>query len=69
MCYDVAVELLGNKKLSESTYAAASKMFGEKELVSLIGTVGGFSMTCLTTIAYDCTPPDDVPHRLKPRAA
>ena len=67
--YDVAVELLGNKRLSDATYAAASGMFGEKELVSLIGTVGAFSMTCLTTIAYDCTPPDDVPHRLKLRIA
>ena len=69
MCYDVAVELLGNKKLSNATYAVASGMFGEKELVSLIATCGAFSMTCLTTIAYDCTPPDDVPHRLAKRGA
>ncbi|MGE3877125.1 MAG: carboxymuconolactone decarboxylase family protein [Parvibaculaceae bacterium] len=65
MAYDVAVELLNNRKLSDATYAAAAKLFKEKELVSLIGTVGAFSMTCLTTIAYDCTPPDEVPHRLK----
>ncbi len=65
MAYDVALELLKNHKLSDATYASASKLFNEKELVSLIGTVGQFSMTCLTTIAYDCTPPDDVPHRLK----
>jgi 4-carboxymuconolactone decarboxylase len=65
MAYDVAVELLNNRKLSDATYAAAAKLFNEKELVSLIGTVGAFSMTCLTTIAYDCTPPDEVPHRLK----
>ncbi len=64
MAYDVALELLKNHKLSDATYASASKLFNEKELVSLIGTVGQFSMTCLTTIAYDCTPPDDVPHRL-----
>ncbi len=69
MAHDVAVELLGNKRLSDATWAAASAMFGEKELVSLIGTIGAFTMTCLTTIAYDCTPPDDVPHRLAPRGA
>ena len=69
MAYDVAAELLGEKKLSDATYAAASGMFGQKELVSLIGTVGAFSMTCLTTIAYDCTPPEDVPHRIAPRGA
>jgi 4-carboxymuconolactone decarboxylase len=65
MAYDVAVELLNTRKLSDATYAAAAKLFKEKELVSLIATVGAFSMTCLTTIAYDCTPPADVPHRLK----
>jgi 4-carboxymuconolactone decarboxylase len=64
MAYDIAVELLANRKLSEASYAAAAKMFGEKELVTLIATIGQFSMTCLTTIAYDCTPTDDVPYRL-----
>lgn len=63
--YDVAVELLNNRKLSEATYSDAAKLFGEKELVSVIATVGQFSMTCLTAIAYDITPPDDVPHRLQ----
>jgi 4-carboxymuconolactone decarboxylase len=65
MAYDVAVELLNKRNLSEATYAAAAKLFKEKELVSLVATVGAFSMTCLTTIAYDCTPPADVAHRLK----
>jgi len=64
-CYDVAVEMLNDHKLSDALFANASKLFNEKELVSLIASVGQFSMTCLTTIAYDCTPPDDVPHRLK----
>ncbi len=65
MAYDVAVELLNNRKLSDATYAKASTTFAEAELVALIATVGQFSMTCLTTIAYECTPPDDVPHRIK----
>jgi 4-carboxymuconolactone decarboxylase len=65
MAYDVAVELLGKKKLSEETFSAAAKLFGEKELVSLVATVGQFSMTCLTTTAYDCTPTQDMPHRLR----
>ena len=63
--YDVAVELLRTRRLSDAAYASASKLFNEKELVSLIATIGQFTMTCLTTIAYDCTPPADVPHRLK----
>ena len=65
MAYDVAVELLKSHKLSDATYAKASALYNETELVSLIASVGQFSMTCLTTIAYDCTPPDDVPHRLQ----
>lgn len=65
MAYDVAVELLESHKLADATYAGASKLFNDKELVSLIATIGQFSMTCLTTIAYDCTPPADLPHRLK----
>jgi 4-carboxymuconolactone decarboxylase len=65
MAYDVAIELLNDRKLSDATYANACRLFNEKELVSLIATVGQFSMTCLTTIAYDCTPPADVPHRLQ----
>ena len=64
MALKVASELLNKRKLSEASFAAASKLFKEKELVSLIATIGQFSMTCMTTIAYDCTPPDDVPYRL-----
>ena len=63
--YDVAVELLNDHRLSDATYARATGLFNEKEMVSLVASVGQFSMTCLTTIAYDCTPPDDVPHRLR----
>ncbi len=69
MAYDVAVELLTRHKLSDATFAAAAKMFNEKELVSLIATVGQFSMTCLTTIAYNCTPSADMPDRLAMRSA
>lgn len=65
MAYDLAVEHLSTKKLSDATFAAASKLFNEKELVSLVATIGQFSMTCLTTTAYDCTPTPDMPHRLQ----
>lgn len=65
MAYDIARELLGTRKLSEESYAKAAKLFNEKELVSLIAHIGSFTTTCLTTIAFDCTPPADVPHRLQ----
>lgn len=65
MAHDLPRELLSTRKLSEATYKNAEKLFGEKELVTLVATVGQFSMTCLTTIAYDCTPSAEVPYRLK----
>jgi len=64
MAYDIAVTLLKEHKLSEQMFAEAARLFGEKELVTLIASVGQFSMTCLTTLAYDCTPSPDMPHRL-----
>lgn len=64
MAYDVAVTLLKDHKLSDAMYAGAAKLFNEKELVTLIASVGQFSMTCLTTLAFDCTPTADMPHRL-----
>ena len=65
MAYDLTNELLKSHKLSDATYAAATKLFNENELVSLVTNIGQFSMTCLTTIAFDCTPSTDVPHRIK----
>ena len=56
MAFDVARELLGSRSLSPAAYDGASRLFSETELVSLIASIGQFSMTCLTTLAYDCTP-------------
>lgn len=68
MAYDVAIELLTSRKLRNASYARAAALFNEKELVSLVAHIGSFTTTCLTTIAFDCTPPADVPHRLKHQA-
>jgi 4-carboxymuconolactone decarboxylase len=63
--YEVASELLANKGLSDATYANAEEVFGLETLISLVGIIGQFSMTCCTANAFDLTPPDDVPHRIK----
>jgi hypothetical protein len=34
-------------------------------LVALVARIGSFSMTCCTANAFDITPPDDAPDRLK----
>lgn len=65
MAYDLATELLSTRKLSDATYDNARKLFGETELICLVSTVGQYSMTCLTTSAFDVTPSADMPSRLK----
>jgi 4-carboxymuconolactone decarboxylase len=61
LAWQVAKELLANRGLSEATYAAAAKQFKEAELVSLVATVGQFSMVSCTANAFDITPPDGAP--------
>jgi 4-carboxymuconolactone decarboxylase len=65
LAHRVAKELLVDKGLSDATYAAAEATFSAEELVALVARVGSFSMTCCTANAFDITPPDDAPDRLK----
>jgi 4-carboxymuconolactone decarboxylase len=64
LAYEVASELVADKRVSEATYAAAEARFGEAKLVDLVSGVGFFSMVCCTANAFDITPPDDAPARL-----
>lgn len=66
IAHKLANELLANKALSDATYAEAEAAFSTEELVALVARVGSFSMTCCTANAFDITPPDDAPDRLKP---
>ena len=65
LAHQVANELLADKALSDATYAAAEAAFSTEELVFLVARVGSFSMTCCTANAFDITPPDEAPDRLK----
>jgi alkylhydroperoxidase family enzyme len=65
LAHRIANELLADKGLSDATYAAAEAAFSTEELVALVARVGSFSMTCCTANAFDITPPDDAPDRLK----
>jgi 4-carboxymuconolactone decarboxylase len=65
LAYQVANELLADKGLSDATYKSAEAAFSTEELVALVARVGSFSMTCCTVNAFDITPPDDAPARLK----
>ena len=66
LAHQIANELLADKGLSDATYASAEAAFSTEELVALVARVGAFSMTCCTANAFDITPPDDAPARLKP---
>ena len=65
LAHQIANELLADKGLSDATYATAASTFTEEELVTLIARIGSFSMTCCTANAFDITPPDEAPDRLK----
>jgi 4-carboxymuconolactone decarboxylase len=60
-CHVVAHELLANKNLSDSTYAAAEKDLGTESLVAAVATTGSFSMTCMTANSFGVEPPADNP--------
>jgi 4-carboxymuconolactone decarboxylase len=65
LAHQIAKELLADKGLSDATYASAEAVFSTEELVALVARIGSFSMTCCTANAFDITPPDDAPARLK----
>jgi 4-carboxymuconolactone decarboxylase len=60
-CLGVANELLASKGLSDGTYGAAEKTMGLESLVALVALTGSFSMTCMTTAAFQVDPPPDDP--------
>jgi 4-carboxymuconolactone decarboxylase len=64
MAHEVASQLVNTHRLTDETYAEAEKLFGDKDLVSLVGVAGYFGMVATTANAIDATPPDDAPARL-----
>jgi 4-carboxymuconolactone decarboxylase len=61
--YNYAAEMYRDKAVSDATYAAAVKAFGERGLIDLIATMGYYDMVAMTLIAAKAIPPreDDVP--------
>ncbi len=53
LAWQVAVELLNNRTLSDATFAQGTEVLGEDALVELIAAVGYFSAVALTVVAYD----------------
>lgn len=61
--YDYATEMYRDKAVSDATYAAAQKQFGEKGLIDLVATMGYYDTVAMTLITAKAVAPkeDDVP--------
>jgi 4-carboxymuconolactone decarboxylase len=61
--YDYAMELYRDKAVSDTTYAAAVKQFGEKGLIDLVASMGYYDTVAMTLITAKAVAPkeDDVP--------
>jgi 4-carboxymuconolactone decarboxylase len=51
--WQVAVDLLNNRRLSDDTFNKAASALGDDALVELIAAVGYFSAVALTVVAYE----------------
>lgn len=56
--YDVTMELIETKKLSDGTYRRALDMFGEKTLIELIAILGNYFAVALVLNTFEIMPPD-----------
>jgi 4-carboxymuconolactone decarboxylase len=61
--YNYAMEMYRDKAVSDPTYAAAAKQFGEKGLIDLVATMGYYDTVAMTLITAKAVAPkeDDVP--------
>jgi 4-carboxymuconolactone decarboxylase len=61
--YNYAMEMYRDKAVSDATYAAAVKQFGEKGLIDLVATMGYYDTVAMTLITAKAVTPkeDDVP--------
>jgi 4-carboxymuconolactone decarboxylase len=61
--YNYATEMYRDKAVSDATFAAAVKQFGEKGLIDLVATMGYYDMVAMTLITAKAVAPkeDDVP--------
>jgi 4-carboxymuconolactone decarboxylase len=63
LLYNYATEMYRDKSVSDATYAAAVKQFGEKGLIDLVATMGYYDTVAMTLITAKAVAPkeDDVP--------
>jgi 4-carboxymuconolactone decarboxylase len=60
--YQLAIELLENRKVLSETYKRAEKVLGTQAVVELVGVLGYYSLICMTIIAFEIPLPNDEPN-------
>jgi len=56
--YDLATELYRTKNVTDATYAAALKHFGERGIMDVIGIIGYYDLVSMTLITIRAEPRD-----------
>ncbi|WP_246660824.1 MULTISPECIES: carboxymuconolactone decarboxylase family protein [unclassified Tardiphaga] len=57
--YDLATELYRDKKVSDATFGAALKQFGERGVMDVIGIIGYYDLVSMTLITMQASAPND----------
>jgi 4-carboxymuconolactone decarboxylase len=57
--YDLATEIYRDKKVTESTYNAALRQFGERGVMDVIGIIGYYDLVSMTLVTMEASPPND----------
>ena len=58
IAYEVAIEIMATKALSQASYDRAVMQFGEQGIVELISTIGYYAMVGIFLHSFDVRPPD-----------
>ncbi len=53
LVYEFATELVENRRVGEERYASAIELLGESGTVELVGTLGYYTLVCMTLNAFE----------------
>jgi 4-carboxymuconolactone decarboxylase len=65
IAYDMATEILRQKRVSDPTYARAVAKFGEQGVIDMLGVIGYYNFLAIVLDATRTPLPDGVPEPLK----
>jgi 4-carboxymuconolactone decarboxylase len=65
IAYDLATEILRNKRVSDATYRRAVAKFGEQGVIDLLGVVGYYNFLAIVMNATRTGLPENIPEPLR----